>query len=191
MGYYVDVEKFTYAIEDISKTHELFNKALSKGWKPEFEKAIETWHTACLELEIGEGYVEHILEEHEEDDIIFRMESVLVAQAEEFLAMEQEFVVAFVETDGDSFDGVHAKVMTGETPESVARARVAEAAKFYKSEHEKCSDGLEWKETLPSQLENEEQIKDIISGWHSYYQVFVFSLSGEQFDIDLVGFSKK
>jgi len=99
--------------------------------------------------------------------------------------MPQEFVVAFVETDGNTFDGVHAKVMTGETPESVARARVIEAVEYYKSEHEKCSDGLEWKETLPSKLEDEEQIKGIISGWHSYYQVYVFSLSGEQFDIDL------
>lgn len=105
--------------------------------------------------------------------------------------MAKEFVVAFVETDGNSFDGVHAKVMTGDTPESVARARVAEAAEYYKSEHEKCGDGLEWKETLPSRLENEEQIKNIISGWHGYYQVYVFSLSGKSFDIDLVDFTKK
>lgn len=105
--------------------------------------------------------------------------------------MDREFVVAFVETDGNSFDGVHAKVMKGETPESVARARVTEAAEYYKSEHVKCSDGLEWQETLPSRLEDEEQIKHIISGWHSYYQVYVFSLSGESFDIDLVDFSKE
>lgn len=101
--------------------------------------------------------------------------------------MPRKFVVAFVETDGNSFDGVHAKVMEGETPESVARARVAEAASYYKEEHEKCSDGIEWEDTQYSQLEKEEHIKRIISAWHGYYQVYVFSPSGESFDIDLIG----
>jgi hypothetical protein len=100
--------------------------------------------------------------------------------------MPQEFVVVFIETDGNSYYGVHAKVMTGETPESVARARVTEAVEYYKSEHEKRGKGLEWKNTLPSQLENEKQIKHIISGWPWLpYQVYVSTLSGEQFDIDL------
>jgi len=96
-----------------------------------------------------------------------------------------QFVVAFVETDGKSFDGVHAKVMEGKDPESVARARVAEAAKYYKEEHEKCSDGIAWEKTLPSRLEDEDAIKGIISGWHSYYKVYVFSLDGEHYNIDL------
>lgn len=86
MGYDIDKEKFQEAIEDTRKAHELFDEALGKGWKPNFEKAIESWRTACLELEVGEGYVEHILEEHSEADIITHIEPVLVSQAEYFLA---------------------------------------------------------------------------------------------------------
>lgn len=90
MDYTVDEEDFQVAIEDIRKTHKLYDEALRKGWKPNFQKAIEEWHTACLELEVGEGYVLHILEEHPEADIIWRMDSVLASQAEEFLAELEE-----------------------------------------------------------------------------------------------------
>lgn len=90
MGYDVDEERLKYAMEDKRKEHELFDEALRVGWKPDFQKAIENWHTVCLELEIGEGLVEHILEEHPEDDIIERLELVLEGQAEEFLAEQEE-----------------------------------------------------------------------------------------------------
>lgn len=95
----------------------------------------------------------------------------------------EQFVVTFVETDGSTFEGVHAKVMEGETPESVARARVAEAAEYYKRVHEESSDGLKWEEVIYSQLEDEGQMKAILSEMHPYYTVSVFSLSGEPCDL--------
>lgn len=63
--------------------------ALANDWKPDFQKAIEEWHTACLELNIGQGYVDHILEEHPEQDLIECILSVLESQAREFLGDEE------------------------------------------------------------------------------------------------------
>lgn len=102
-----------------------------------------------------------------------------------------QFVVTFVETDGNSFGSVHAKVMEGKDPESVARARVAEAVKYYRDEHKKYSDSIAWEKTRPSRMEDENAIKGIISGWHAYYKVFVFSPDGEHLDVDLIDISSR
>ncbi len=99
----------------------------------------------------------------------------------------KKYVVVFVETDGNSLDGVHGKVMEGTDPESVARERVADACEWYKSECAKGNDGIPWEEeTIMSQLEDEDQIKRIISARHGYYQVHVFTLDGECLEIDLI-----
>lgn len=85
--YNIDEEKLQDAIVAIPSTHrEIFNEALSKGWKPDFQKAIGEWHTACIELRVGHEYVKHILEEHPEDDAIWRIEDTLKEQALDFLA---------------------------------------------------------------------------------------------------------
>lgn len=102
-----------------------------------------------------------------------------------------QFVVTFVETDGNSFGSVHAKVMEGKDPESVARARVAEAVQYYRDEHEKCGDGIPWEKTCPSRMDDEDAVKGIISGWHAYFKVFVFSLDGEHLDVNLVDISSR
>jgi hypothetical protein len=90
MGYDIDIAKFNAALEQPHMPHELFNDALSKGWKPDFQEVIKSWHIACLVRKLGEGYVEHILKEHSTDDIIWRLASLLIFEAEEFLTELEE-----------------------------------------------------------------------------------------------------
>lgn len=88
--YDVDEKKLQAAMEETLKDQELFNEALNEGWKPDYQKAIEQWHTVCLELDIGEGYVDHILAKHSEVDLIECINSMLEGQAEEFLSNDEE-----------------------------------------------------------------------------------------------------
>lgn len=90
MAYEIDKESFQRAIEDLREIHKPYDEALSKGWKPNFQKAIDAWHTACMEFGVGKGYVGHVLEAHPETSIMQNIQPDLVAQAKEFLAELEE-----------------------------------------------------------------------------------------------------
>lgn len=105
MGYEIDCAKLLQAlrehaaryVEDLVDDDDyqvsdklLIIKALAEGWNPDFQYAVAEWHTACLELGVGERYVEHILEEHDEKNIIECILPPLLSQAKDYLVSLEE-----------------------------------------------------------------------------------------------------
>lgn len=64
-------------------------EAINLGWKPDVDDAIDGYYTVCAELEIGEGYAEHLIGEHPYEEVVPALVPIFVDQAENFLA-EQE-----------------------------------------------------------------------------------------------------
>ena len=71
--------------------HWPFNEAFRLGWVPNFLKAIEDWYMGCAkDPNVGLGYVNHILEEHPQEEIINHIEDLLKSQAKEFIEALRE-----------------------------------------------------------------------------------------------------
>jgi len=64
-------------------------EAINLGWTPDVDDAIGRYYTVCVELELGEGYAEHLVEAHPYEDVVLALAPIFTDQAESFLA-EQE-----------------------------------------------------------------------------------------------------
>lgn len=89
-----DLLKHLRSIEFEGK--EMVAEAINLGWKPNVDDAIDRYYTVCAELEIGEGYAEHLVEAHPYEEVVEALAPVFVYQAEGFLADSE---IALIENE--------------------------------------------------------------------------------------------
>jgi hypothetical protein len=111
----IDIEKFREAnkaetdttllhmkLLDKAYDHWPFNEAFRLGWVPNFLKATEVWYMdGAKDPNVGLAYVDHILEEHPQDEIIDHIEELLKSQAKEFLEALKESLGELEEVLGE------------------------------------------------------------------------------------------